>query len=209
MNKILEIVKCITQDREPSHDFYHIMRVIQNAQNIGKKENADLEILFYSALLHDVVVYKKNNYSKDNGSNESARFAEILLNEYNQLDKDKIKLICYAIKVHSFKKKLIPKTLEAKILQDADRIDALGAIGIARLFSVCGSENRKFYHMTDPFYKNERKLDDIKFGLDHFFKKILLLEDTMHTKTGKEIARRRTKFVKKYLNEFEDQLHEY
>ena len=207
-DKILEIVKFISKDREPSHDFFHIMRVVKNAQNIGRKENADTEILFYAALLHDVIVYKKDRHYKKNGSNDSARFAEILLNKLSELNKDKIKLICYAIRVHNFKKKILPKTLEAKILQDADRIDALGAIGIARLFSVCGEENREFYHETDPFYKTERKLDDLKFGLDHFVKKILILENIMHTKSGKEIARKRTEFIKKYLKELEIELYQ-
>ena len=88
--------------------------------------------------------------------------------------------------------------MKEKILQDADRLDAIGAIGIARVFSVSGAKNRQFYEPNDPFLKN-RKADDGKWALDHFFKKLFLLEHMMNTKTGKIEAKKRTSVLKNYL----------
>ena len=99
----------------------------------------------------------------------------------------------YAIRTHSiqchhqYSKKLIPSTLERKILQDVDRLDAIGAIGMARTFSVGGSE-RSLYNSKDPFCESDREIDDTRWTLDHIKKKLLILKNSMHTKTAKEIA---------------------
>jgi len=90
-------------------------------------------------------------------------------------------------------------------LQDADRLDAIGAIGIARVFSVSGAKNRKFYEPNDPFSKT-RKPNDKKWALDHFFKKLLVLENTMNTKTGKIEAKKRTKVLKNYLARLKEEI---
>jgi uncharacterized protein len=86
-------------------------------------------------------------------------------------------------------------------LQDADRLDAIGAIGIARTFSVGGSESRPLYNPADPFYETDRELNDAQWTLDHVKKKLLILKNTMHTKTAKEIAEQRTTFIELFLNQ--------
>jgi uncharacterized protein len=99
----------------------------------------------------------------------------------------------------------VPKTIEGKVLQDADRLDALGAIGIARTFAVGGSEKRPFYSAYDPFC-NTRKPDDKKWTLDHFYKKLLLLEKKMNTSTARKEAARRTKILKKFLADLKKEI---
>jgi uncharacterized protein len=101
---------------------------------------------------------------------------------------------------------LIPSTLEGKILQDADRLDAIGAIGIARTFSVGGSENRSLYNSKDPFCESDRELDDTRWTLDHIKRKLLILKNSMHTKTAREIAEQRTDFIESFLNQLKSEI---
>ena len=96
--------------------------------------------------------------------------------------------------------------MEAKILQDADRLDALGAIGIARTFSVGGSERRSFYNPDDPFWKSTRELDDREWTLDHFRTKLLKLKDSMHTKTAREMAQERARFMELFIKQLQKEL---
>ena len=110
--------------------------------------------------------------------------------------------ISYAVQVHRYSYGIVPTTLEAKILQDADRLDALGAIGIARLFMTGGSLRRELYSPLDPFCRT-RKPDDGTWSLDHFYRKLLKLELGMHTMVGKKLAKKRTAFLKNYLMELE------
>ena len=111
-----------------------------------------------------------------------------------------IDIISEAISNHSFTKKKISNSIEGRILQDADRLDALGAIGISRVFCVSGVKNRPFYKTDNPFAK-KRNLDDKKWALDHFFKKLLILEKQMNTKSAKIEAKRRTKILRKFLDD--------
>jgi HD superfamily phosphodiesterase len=107
---------------------------------------------------------------------------------------------------HSFSKKLVRKSLEGRILQDADRLAALGAIGIARTFSVGGSENKAFYDIDDPFCRTDRALNDKQWTLDDFQLKLLKLEDFMHTSTAKKIARERTRFMMLIIRQFQREI---
>ncbi len=202
LTRMLELLHKEVQESfyntDPAHDYEHILRVCRNAELIGRKEGADLEILLTAALLHDLVVYPKGSSKRSKSADESADLAQRILEEKGW-PAEKIDQACYCIRLHSYSKNLIPDTLEAKILQDADRLDALGAVGIARTFSVGGLENRKFYNPADPFCEQNRELDDMKWTLDHFSKKLLNLEKTMHTKTGKKLARQRTVFMKSFL----------
>ncbi|HEV3433055.1 MAG TPA: hypothetical protein VG098_03595, partial [Nitrososphaera sp.] len=119
---------------------------------------------------------------------------------------NQITQICYCIQAHSYSKRLVPASLEGRILQDADRLDALGAIRIARTFSVGGSENRTFYKDNDPICRSERDLDDMQWTLDHFQTKLLKLEHFMHTETAKKIAKERTKFMMQFIRQLQKEI---
>ena len=189
---------------DPAHDFEHIMRVYKNAEKIGKKEKANMRLVRPSVLLHDIVFYQKSDKRSKNASNESALQAAKILKKYGY-HRSEIGIITQAIREHSFSKGMIPSTIEGKVLQDADRLDALGAIGIARTFAVGGVEKRPFYNKDDPFCR-KRRPDDQKWTLDHFYKKLLLLEKKMNTKTAKREARHRTNTMKKFLNDIKKEI---
>ncbi|MBM3910490.1 MAG: HD domain-containing protein, partial [Thaumarchaeota archaeon] len=137
-------------------------------------------------------------------SKKSSILAEKILKKHN-FSKNEIQIICNAILDHSFSKNKTPKTIEGKILQDADRLDAIGAIGIARAFAVGGHANRSFYNALDPFC-TKRSPNDKKWTLDHFFRKLLLLEKLMNTKSAKIEAKKRTRVIRNYLNDLKREI---
>jgi uncharacterized protein len=157
-------------------------------------------VLLAAVLLHDLVVYPKGSAKRSKSADDSADIAEKIL-EKRGWPKATIDRVSYCIRTHSYSKRIRPVTLEAKILQDADRLDALGAIGIARTFSVGGSENRKFYNPDDPFWKSRREPDDMVWTLDHFQAKLLHLQNTLHTKAARKVARQRTKFMRDFVRQ--------
>jgi len=189
---------------DPAHDFEHTMRVYKNAEKLAKKENANTKLVLCAALLHDIVSFSKSDKRSKKSSIESAIKATKILKKYN-FSKTEIKIVSDAIREHSFSQNKTPKTLEGKILQDADRLDAIGAIGIARVFAVAGSERRAFYNELDPFCAR-RKPNDQKWTLDHFYRKLLKLEKLMNTKAAKTEAKRRTKILQIYLAELKKEL---
>jgi uncharacterized protein len=191
-------------ENDTSHDFEHITRVLKNALIIARKEKSDIRLITASVLLHDIVSYPKSDPRSKNSSFESAEKSKKILKRYD-FTQDEIKIISDAIRDHSFSRGVVPQTLEGKILQDADRLDALGSIGIARTFAVAGAENRSFYNNDDPFCK-KRSPDDKNWTLDHFYKKLLLLEKTMNTNTGKIIAKKRIKIMKNFLDELKKEI---
>ena len=189
---------------DSAHDFDHIIRVFKNARNICKKENANEKLVLSAVLLHDIVSYPKSDKRSKSSSIKSAEKSKKILTKFN-FTKEEIQIISDAIRDHSFSRNKIPTTLEGKILQDADRLDAIGAIGIARVFAVSGSEKRPFYNVKDPFCKN-RTPDDEIWALDHFYRKLLKLESLMNTKSGKIEAKKRTKVLKDFLNELKKEI---
>ena len=189
---------------DPAHDFDHIMRVYKNAQQIIKKEKVNEKLVLSAVLLHDVVSFPKSDKRSKNSSIESAKKAKTILKKYD-FTSDEITIVCDAISEHSFSQKKIPNTIEGKILQDADRLDALGAIGIARVFATGGSLLRPFYNLDDPFCK-KRMPDDKTWTLDHFFEKLLKLEFLMNTKSGKIEAKKRTKILKDFLKQLKHEI---
>jgi uncharacterized protein len=205
LDKIRTKVKKIYEGRDPAHDLQHILRVYKNAELIGKREGADMEVLLAAVLLHDIVVYPKGSAKSSKSADDSADMAEKILKGYG-VSKEKIDRISYCIRTHSYSRRLVPATLEGKILQDADRLDALGAIGIARTFSVGGSEDRMFYNPDDPFWKTGRKPDDRQWTLDHFQAKLLRLKDSMHTKAAQEMAEERTRFMEQFIEQLKKEL---
>lgn len=191
-----EVKKRIQND--PAHDFTHIMRVYKNAQKIAKHEKANQKIVLAAVLLHDIVQFRKSDQRSKTASAKSAKLATKILKKYD-FSEDEVRIIHDAILDHSFSRGKIPKTLEGKILQDADRLDALGAIGIARTFSVGGYEKRQIYNESDPFCQ-KRKPDDNSWTVDHFYRKLLLLEKKMNTKSARKEAKKRVYLMKKFLS---------
>ncbi len=205
--KILDLLKEEVKTRisnDPAHDFDHIMRVYKNAKKICNEEKVNPKLVLSAALLHDIVSYPKSDKRSKLSSIRSAELSKKILKKYDFSDEE-IQIISDAIRDHSFSQNKIPQTIEGKILQDADRLDALGAIGIARVFAVAGSEKRQFYNTDDPFCKN-RNPDDQKWSLDHFYKKLLLLESRMNTNSGKVEAKIRTKILKNFLSNLKKEL---
>jgi uncharacterized protein len=203
INSISNDVKKIIEN-DSAHDFEHIMRVYKNAQKLCKKEKVNEQLVLCAVLLHDIVSYPKSDKRSKNSSIDSAKKAKIILKRYD-FTENEITIILDAIRDHSFSQKKTPKTIEGKILQDADRLDALGAIGIARVFATGGSLKRPFYNIDDPFCK-KRNADDKTWTLDHFFQKLLKLEFLMNTKSGKIEAKKRTKILKEYLKQLKDEI---
>jgi uncharacterized protein len=207
LEQIMRTLQILLHHQSPAHDFQHILRVYKNAEMISKQEESvDLDIVLAAALLHDLVVYPKGSSKTINSADDSAEIAKKILLEYKNYPREKIEKVADAIRTHSYSKRLVPETLEGKILQDADRLDAIGAIGIARTFSVGGSENRSLYNPTDPFYESERQLDDTQWTLDHIKKKLMILKNSMYTKTAKKIAEERTEFMELFLNQLRKEI---
>ncbi|MBV9668271.1 MAG: HD domain-containing protein [Nitrososphaeraceae archaeon] len=207
LEQIMTTVQLLLQNQSPAHDFQHMLRVYKNAEMISKQEESvDLDIVLAAALLHDLVVYPKGSSKTINSADDSAEIAKKILLEYKNYPREKIEKVADAIRTHSYSKRLVPQTLEGKILQDADRLDAIGAIGLARTFSVGGSENRSLYNPTDAFCETERQLDDTQWTLDHIKRKLMILKNSMHTKTAKKIAEERTEFMELFLNQLRKEI---
>lgn len=205
LDRIKRRVKKALWGRDPAHDFQHIMRVYKNAELIGEKEKADMGILLPAVLLHDLVVYPKGSAKTSKSADDSADLAEKWLHSYGY-SQNKIDKVSYCIRTHSYSKRLVPSTLEGRILQDADRLDALGAIGIARTFSVGGAEKRMFYNPADPFLDSRRELNDREWTLDHFQTKLLRLKKSMRTETARVMAQERSRFMEFFIEQLRKEL---
>lgn len=199
-----EYVRKRVSRNDPAHDFDHVMRVYDNAGKIARKEGANVRLVLAAALLHDVVSYPKSDPRARNSSVESSRVATRVLPRFGFSRKEVVE-ISDAIRDHSFSRGSSPQTRTGKILQDADRLDAIGSIGIARAFSVGGAEGRKFYSCQDPFCR-ARMPDDGTWTLDHFYKKLLLLESKMNTPSGRVEAKRRARIMRQFLAELKKEI---
>ncbi len=202
--KLKEYVRKKVERNDPAHDFEHIMRVYNNAKRLARMERVEPRLVLAAALLHDLVSYPKSDPRSKNSSTESASKARKVLTAHGYAKKE-MNTISDAIRDHSFSRGVVPKTQTGKILQDADRLDAIGAIGIARTFSVGGAEKREIYNTEDPFCRIHN-LDDGKWTLDHFYKKLLLLEKRMSTKSARLEAKRRTKVMKQFLDDLKEEI---
>lgn len=184
---------------DAAHDLAHIHRVVSNAKKLLSTEKADTEIVLAAAWLHDCLILPKNHPNRNKASALAAEKAvDFLMN--TEFPGTKLNAVHHAIESHSFSANIVPETIEAQIVQDADRIDALGAIGIARCFTVGGRLDTQIYNPDDPFC-DTREPDDSKWTVDHFYKKLFLLPGTMNTVSGKKLAVKRFVFMKQYLSE--------
>lgn len=200
-NKISEIA---TSD-DPAHDLLHFKRVVSTAKKLGLAEKANLDIIVPAAWLHDFVIIPKDSPLRSQASKLSAEKARAFLMEigYNETF---IEPIAHAIEGHSFSANIEVKTLEAKIVQDADRLDGLGAIGIARCFTVAGLLKRAFYSEIDPFCQ-EREPEDYVYTIDHFYKKLFKTVETLKTESGRREGLRRLEIMKRYLSDLSEEIN--
>lgn len=200
-----KFIKEIFQNDFSGHDFFHSMRVYRTAINIAEAEHADLEVVALAALLHDVDDRKLSPMTAEKKEN-AARFMRS-----QNVPESEIRQVCQIIDEVSFKgtDSVRPSTPEGKCVQDADRLDALGAIGIARTFAYGGSHNCAIY---DPELPPRTAMNQAQYysskstSLNHFYEKLFLLEGMMNTETGKAIARKRTQYMQQFVDEF---LHEW
>jgi len=198
------MVELCAKHPDPSHDILHVDRVVKMAEKIGKAENADLEVVLPAAYLHDCVYISKADPRRSQASTLSADMAVELLRKWNFPEK-KLKAVHDAIASHSFSAGIAAKTLEAQVVQDADRLDAVGAIGIARCFAFSGLALRPLYSEEEPFAES-RALNDQANTLDHFFVKLLKLQEKLGTETARIEGRARLLFLEKYLSALKSEL---
>jgi len=189
---------------DSAHDLAHVMRVRKNALDIQASEGGDLDVITAAVWLHDLVNLAKDDPKRNQASRLSAQGAANILQNIPSFPADKIEAVQHAIEAHSFSASITPKSLEAKIVQDADRLDALGAIGIARCFAVSGALGRPLLHPHDPLCI-KRDPDDSTYAVDHFFVKLFKLPQTMQTKTAQDKAKGRVTYMKDFLNKISDE----
>lgn len=201
--KVVQHIQQQFKDNEGSHDWHHIERVWKLAKLIQQSEGGDLLVIELAALLHDVSDHKFNGGDWNKGSQLSK---EILLDFNAPLDlAEKVEKAVAQVSFKGARVADSSDSLEARIVQDADRLDAIGAIGIARAFAFGGSKNRPLYvpdlnpvlHQSADEYKNS-----VSHTVNHFYEKLFLLKDRMHTVTAKNMAIDRHSFMEKFLNEF-------
>lgn len=192
---------------DPSHDVNHVLRVMNIAEKIAESVGADLDVVLAAACFHDVVVYLKNSPQSANETNESAELAGELLKKVDGYPIEKIENVQMAIHECSFRKGVMPDLLESKVLQDADRLEATGAISIMRTFSSGGQMNRPFYRVEDPFCEIGIP-ESGGGGMDLFYRRLLIVESRMHTDMAKQIAKRRTEFLRGFIDELKIELKE-
>lgn len=207
VEKTEEFVKERLEGESSGHDWSHILRVRKIARRIAKEEGADIFVVELAALLHDIADWK---FQEDSSTETGANIANNWLTELgvNASIVDRVQKI---IKTSSFKGAGVPdqmETLEGKIVQDADRLDAMGAIGIGRTFAYGGSKGRQMYnpeidaHLANNF---EEYQQGGQTTINHFHEKLLLLKDRMNTKTAKKLAEHRHQFMEEFLKEFMDE----
>ncbi len=183
-----------------SHDVSHLHRVWRNVCTIRNTEGGDHQLLLAATLLHDCISVEKNSPFRANASRLAAARASELLAEMGW-DEERIDAVAHAIEAHSHSAAITPTTLEAKILQDADRLDAIGMIGVARLFYVAGRMGSNLYDPVDP-HAEKRPLQDKRFAVDHFKTKIFTLAQGFQTPTGRALAQVRHERAERFFQEF-------
>ncbi len=182
----------------PAHDFSHVTRVTRLADEIARGEGVDARAAALAALLHELVNYPKNDpRSKESGAAcaEAARGALLDAGE----PEASAQVIAAAIRDHGFSRGVVPADPVARVLQDADRLDAIGAVGVARLFATSGEMRRPLWHPDDPFALTSRELDDKEWGVDHFAKKLFRVADGLHTETARRLAEPRVLAMRSYV----------
>lgn len=196
---LIDRIKPYYEAQDPGHDWAHILRVVKTATRLAFEEKADLEIVLPAAYLHDIVNVPKNHPERSRASELAADKAINLLKEVGH-DHKKFPAIHQAIVEHSWSKGLKPSTLEAAIVQDSDRLDAIGAIGVLRCAAVNVQMKASFYDPNDPLAK-DRPLDDKAWMLDHYFVKLFKIAEMLQTTSAKKLAEQRVHFMKQFVDQ--------
>ena len=201
IDKGIEFVQWFFAEECSGHDYFHTLRVVKLAKQIAQEENANQDIVVLAALLHDVDDIKLS--PETHAKKENARK---FLSE-NNLDDRTIELICNIISEVSYKgtESLPSKTLEGRIVQDADRLDAIGAIGIARAFAYGGSRNRVMHNPDEKPHLNMNEQEyrnHVSTTINHFYEKLFNLKNLMNTETAKKIALSREEYMKEFIERF-------
>jgi uncharacterized protein len=191
---------------DPAHDFLHIRRVVATALKLAREERADVTIVLPAAYFHDFVAIPKDDPRRTQASKLSGQAAVLYLRDAGYPTRH-LDAIRHAIEAHSFSAGISSETVEAKVVQDADRLDSLGAIGIARCFTTGAFMGRPFYDEYDPFAER-RAPDDKSYTVDHFFVKLFKIAETLQTATARAEGTRRVAFMKDYLKQFGSEVAE-
>ncbi len=206
IKKTVQYVQNTLKGDGTGHDWWHIHRVRKTALQLAKQENADLFIVELAALLHDIADHKFHGGDENIGSRTARKWLQKLSLEATTIDH-----ICDIIRGVSFKGAEVETpmpTIEGKVVQDADRLDALGAIGIARTFAYGGHKDRELYNPDIKPVKHH-SFEDYKNNtaptLNHFYEKLFLLKDRMNTETGRQIAESRHEFMEEFVERFLDE----
>lgn len=187
-----------------SHDLSHVHRVWINAKMIQSVEGGNLETLLAASILHDCVAVEKNSPLRAQASTLSSAKASAILADLGWSE-PMIDAVVHAIKSHSFSAGFEPITIEAKIIQDSDRLDALGMVGVARCFYTAGRMESGLYDLTNPKALNRQYHDD-RFAIEHFHAKLLKLSSGFQTQEGARIAAKRHRRLEFFLEEFMDEI---
>jgi uncharacterized protein len=203
IEKTIDFVKRELQNAEAGHDWFHIERVWKTTKNIAKEENVNLEVAEFAALLHDIADAKFHDGDEEIGPRKAGDFLKSIA-----VDDSIIYHVQQIIRNMSFKSSLGEISFtspEMLVVQDADRLDAIGAIGIARAFTYGGFKNRELYNpeiKPDINISKEAYKKSTAPTINHFYEKLLLLKDKMNTSSGKRIATQRHEFMVQYLQQF-------
>lgn len=199
-----QLIPHACESDDGSHDIAHILRVFRNAMRIHAEEGGKGDVLAAAVLLHDCVSVEKNSPLRAQASRLAAEKASGILASLGW-QADNIAAVAHAITTHSFSAGITPETIEAKILQDADRLDAIGAIGVARCFYIGGRMNSGLHDVADPRAET-RELDDKRFAIDHFPIKLFKLADGFQTATGRRMAAERHDRLVAFYNDFLEEI---
>ncbi|WP_208744156.1 phosphohydrolase [Citrobacter portucalensis] len=185
--------------QDAAHDIFHFRRVWMTAQKLSTDATVDWLVVLTACYFHDLVSLPKNHPERHCSSVLAAQETRrVLMRDFPDFPQQRLSAVCHAIEAHSFSAKIAPETLEAKIVQDADRLEALGAIGLARVFAVSGVLGVALFDAEDPFAR-KRSLDDKQYALDHFQTKLLTLPLTMQTEQGRHLAQHNADFLLTYM----------
>jgi uncharacterized protein len=189
---------------DAAHDMAHLARVVAMAERLAAAEQASLAVVMPAAWLHDCVHVPVTSPDRPRASVMAADEAVLLLQQIGYPAMHHA-AVHHAIAAHSFSARIAPETIEAKVVQDADRVDALGAIGIARCLMLGGQLGRVLYDPDDPFAERRVPSDRVS-SIDHFYTKLLTLAGTMQTEAGRREAERRTAYMHGYLDQLRSEL---